>query len=355
MKVAIITDQHFGGRNDSLHFLDYYDKFYTETFFPVIDENNITTVLILGDTFDRRKYINFYSLKRAKEMFFDPLRKRGINVQMLAGNHDTYFKNTNNVNSIDLLLGEYDNINVIHSPKTIYVDPVHICMVPWICAENYNDSMKEIENTQADICMGHFEIEGFVMHRGAICEDGLNRNIFKHFDTVFSGHYHHKSKQNNIQYLGNPYEMTWIDYGDERGFHLFDLKTKELEFIKNPNVMFHKIKYNDKSETITQITGKDLTKYTNKYVKVIVENKTNPHLFDRFLNNLYDVNPIDINIVEDFTENFETTLDEVDQAEDTITIINKYIDGMSSDNIDNSKLKNVMRRLYVEALNTEQV
>jgi DNA repair exonuclease SbcCD nuclease subunit len=276
MKVAIITDQHFGGRNDSVHFLDYYDKFYTETFFTTIDKNNINTVIILGDTFDRRKYINFYSLKRTKEMFFDPLHKRGINVQMLAGNHDTYFKNTNNVNSIDLLLGEYDNINVIHSPKTIYVDPVHICMIPWICAENYNDSMNQIQNTNADICMGHFEIEGFVMHRGAICEEGLDRSIFKHFDAVFSGHYHHKSKQNNIQYLGNPYEMTWIDYNDERGFHLFDLETKELQFIKNPNVMFHKIIYDDKNESITQITGKDLKQYINKSLVRL------HHLFENF-------------------------------------------------------------------------
>ncbi|NCA22519.1 MAG: hypothetical protein EBS86_15460 [Crocinitomicaceae bacterium] len=100
MKVAIITDQHFGARNDSTLFLDFYEKFYRDTFFPTLIKEKIDTVLILGDTFDRRKYINFFSLKRAKQMFFDPLFQMGIQVHMLAGNHDTYFKNTNDVNSV---------------------------------------------------------------------------------------------------------------------------------------------------------------------------------------------------------------------------------------------------------------
>jgi len=355
MKVAIITDQHFGARNDSIHFLDYYDKFYTNTFFPIIDSNNIGTVLILGDTFDRRKYINFYSYKRAREMFFDKLAQRNIKVHMLAGNHDTYYKNTNEVNSPELLLQEYTNIEVIDSPKTIEVYDTKICMMPWICPENYEDSMRELKETDAEICMGHFEIAGFAMMRGMPSHEGLDRELFKQFDMVFSGHYHHRSADANIRYLGNPYELTWQDYNDTRGFHLFDLSTRDLEFIQNPNVMFHRIVYDDKKETITEITNKDLNKYTNTYVKVVVINKTNPYLFDRFMENLYKVNPIDITIAEDFTDLTEGVEDDIiNQAEDTLTIINKYVDGISEDNIDNNKLKNVLKELYVEALNTEQ-
>ena len=86
------------------------------------EKEEIKTLLILGDTFDRRKYVNFFSLKRSKEMFFNPLAEMDIKVHMLAGNHDTYFKNTNNVNSVDLLLGEYPNINIIDSPQTIHLN-----------------------------------------------------------------------------------------------------------------------------------------------------------------------------------------------------------------------------------------
>jgi DNA repair exonuclease SbcCD nuclease subunit len=357
MKIALITDQHFGARNDSIHFLDYYEAFYSGTFFPTIDDNGIDTVLILGDTFDRRKYVNFYSLKRTKEMFFDELAKRNIQVHMLAGNHDTYFKNTNEVNSVDLLLKEYNNISVIDKPTTIWLDNEKhpICMMPWICPENYDDSMFVLSDTDANICMGHFEIAGFAMHRGMPSMEGLNRGLFKDFDIVFSGHYHHRSNQDNVRYLGNPYELTWQDYNDPRGFHLFDLDTLDLEFVENPNVMFHKISYNDKEESITEITNKDLSKYTNTYVKVVVVNKTNPYLFDKFMNSLYNVNPIDITIAEDMidlTEGLDNDI--INEAEDTITIINKFVDGISEENIDNEKLKTVMKELYVEALNLEQ-
>lgn len=358
MKIAIITDQHFGARNDSIHFLDFYEKFYRDTFFPTLKENNITTLLILGDTFDRRKYVNFYSLKRTKDMFFDPLHQMGIEVHMLAGNHDTYFKNTNEVNSVDLLLREYDNINVIDSPQTIHLNygetTSDVCMIPWICPENYNNCMEEIKNTSATLCMGHFEIAGFAMYRGMPSEEGLSRELFRKFDMTFSGHYHHKSSADDIYYLGNPYELTWQDYNDPRGFHLFDLTSRELQFVQNPNRMFHRILYDDKQETITEITNRDLSGYTNTYVKVVVINKTNPYLFDKFMNNLYNVNPVDITIAEDFTDLSEGIDDDiVDQAEDTLTILNKYIDNVKEDSISNDKLKTLMKELYIEALNTE--
>jgi DNA repair exonuclease SbcCD nuclease subunit len=355
MKIAIITDQHFGARNDSIHFLDYYERFYRDTFFPTLEEHGINTVLILGDTFDRRKYVNFYTLKRTREMFFDKLYAKGIQVHMLAGNHDTYFKNTNDVNSVDLLLQEYNNIQVISEPKTITVGETQVCMMPWICPENYKDSLNELNNTTADICMGHFEIQGFAMYRGMPSQEGLSRELFRKFDFTFSGHYHHRSSADGIHYLGNPYELTWQDYNDTRGFHLFDLSSRDLTFIENPNVMFHRITYDDKEESITEITNKDLTKLANTYVKVVVINKTNPYLFDKFMEKLYNVNPVDVTIAEDFTDLTEGIEDDmVNQAEDTITIINKFVDGIHEEHIDNEKLKTVMRELYVEALNTEQ-
>jgi DNA repair exonuclease SbcCD nuclease subunit len=356
MKIAIITDQHFGARNDSLHFLDFYEKFYSETFFPKLDESGVKTLLILGDTFDRRKYVNFYSLQRAKKMFFDGLAKREILVYMLVGNHDTYYKNTNEVNSPELLLEDYPNILVIESPQTLHLDygnvKADVCMMPWICADNYDASMEEIKTTTATVCMGHFEIEGFQMYRGAPSQEGLEPKMFNKFDQVFSGHYHHKSSRGNIHYLGNPYELTWQDHNDPRGFHFFDLETHELEFVENPNRMFMKLVYDDKADDIKTITNMNLSHLKSTYVKVVVINKTNPYLFDLLINNLYKVNPIDITIAEDFTELEEIEENDVDQAEDTTTILNKYVDNLSTD-LDKDKLKTILRHLYVEAMNEE--
>jgi hypothetical protein len=232
-------------------------------------------------------------------------------------------------------------------------------MLPWICAENYDESMKIVKETESKLCMGHLEIDGFTMHRGMVSEGGLNREIFGKFDMVFSGHYHHKSSSDNIHYLGNPYELTWQDYADTRGFHLFDTDTYDLEFIPNTNLMFHRITYDDKASSISdimEVSSNDFAKYTNTYVKVVVLNKINPYLFDKFIAHLYDVNPIDVTIVEDHTDLTEGVEDDtIDQAQDTMTIIEHFVDGIKEEHINNDKLKTVMKELYVEALNQEQV
>ena len=228
-------------------------------------------------------------------------------------------------------------------------------MIPWICPENYQQCLTEMKNTSSTLCMGHFEIAGFAMHRGMPSQEGLDRGLFKRFDYTFSGHYHHKSDADSIYYLGNPYELTWQDYNDPRGFHLFDLSTRNLTFIHNPNVMFHRIVYDDKISSISDIMALSLGEYNSKYVKVVVVNKTNPYLFDQFMNKLYNVNPIDITIVEDFTDLTESTEDDIiNEAEDTITIINKFVDNVKEEHIDNDKLKTLLKELYVEALNLEQ-
>ena len=351
MKVAIITDQHFGARNDSIAFLDFFEKFYDNTFFPHIDASGTSTILVLGDTFDRRKYVNFYALDRAKKMFFDKLAERNITVHMLAGNHDTYFKNTNEVNSPDLLLKEYNNINVIDDPTTIDLDGTKICMMPWICPENYQASLDEMNSTQAELCMGHFEIAGFAMYRGMESHDGLSKEIFDKFDMVFSGHYHHKSDDGHVYYLGNPYELTWQDYNDPRGFHMFDFATRQLEFIRNPYTMFARVEYNDKEQEPVSLDDLDLAQ---KYVKLVVVNKTDYYKFDKFIQKLYSKGCHEIKIIEDMSEFQDGELSEEINLEDTISVLTNYVDSVETD-VDKERVKTYMRTLYTEAVNHEVV
>lgn len=349
MKIAIITDQHFGARNDSVAFLDFFEKFYDNIFFPALDQNNIDTLLILGDTFDRRKYVNFYALQRTKEMFFDKLKNKNIKVYMLAGNHDTYFKNTNEVNSPDLLLKEYDNITIIDDPTTINVDGVNICMMPWICPDNYSKSIDLINKTNAEICMGHFEIAGFAMYRGMQNHEGLSKDLFEKFDLVFSGHYHHRSDDGHIFYLGNPYELTWQDYNDPRGFHLFDLSNREKQFIANPYTMFSRVEYDDKEREPVNLDELDLK---DKYVKLVIINKTDYYKFDKFIQKLYNKGCFEIKIIEDMSEFQDGEIDENINLEDTISVLGHYIDSIQTD-VDKEQVKTFMRSLYTEAINVE--
>jgi DNA repair exonuclease SbcCD nuclease subunit len=351
LKVVIITDQHFGARNDSIAFLDFYQKFYDNTFFPTLDASGIDTVLVLGDTFDRRKYVNFYALDRAKKMFFDKLEERGITVYMLAGNHDTYFKNTNEVNSPDLLLAEYNNIEVIDEPKTINVNGFEVCMLPWICPENYTQSLDEIKNTTSTICMGHLEIAGFAMYRGMESHEGFSAETFNKFDLVFSGHYHHRSNDRNIYYLGNPYELTWQDYNDPRGFHLFDFTTRQLDFVENPYRMFERLEYTDKEVEPIDL---DQLELKDKYIKLVVLEKTDFYKFDKFIQKLYNKGCHEIKIVEDFSEFQEGEINEEINLEDTVSVLSNYIESIETD-VDKEKVKSYMRGLYTEAINIEVI
>jgi DNA repair exonuclease SbcCD nuclease subunit len=349
MKVAIITDQHFGARNDSIAFLDFYQEFYDNTFFPSLDAAGIDNVLILGDTFDRRKYVNFYSLDRAKKMFFDKLEERGIKLFMIAGNHDTYFKNTNEVNSPELLLAEYTNISLVSSAMDITVGETPICFVPWICPENYDSSLETINESKAEICVGHFEIAGFAMYRGMESHEGLSKDMFKKFDMVFSGHYHHRSDDGHIYYLGNPYELTWQDFNDPRGFHLFDLQTRELEFIRNPYTMFERTEYDD---SLVDPSIQSYQHLKNKYVKVVVVNKNDLYKFDKFITKVYDSNPYEVKIIEDFSEYSEGEIDSDINLEDTLDVLSTYVESIETD-YDKEKIKTFMKSLYTEAINLE--
>ena len=358
MKIAKITDIHFGVRGDNQTFYEHFKRFYHELFFPYLDEHKIDTVFMLGDTFDRRKYTNHVTLDFAKKVYFDELARRNIEVHMIIGNHDTAYKNTNKVNSPELFLSEYNNITMYSSPKTIELsDGSQLAMLPWICPDNFEECMQFIEDIPAQILFGHLELAGFEMYRGAVIDHGFDYQLFKKFEQVYSGHYHHRSTKGNITYLGAPYEMNWHDYNDPRGFHIFDTQTRESTHIQNPFTLFHKIRYNDKDRSMTEVLDFDFSKVKGGYIKVIVEEKSQPYWFDLFIEKLQQAEPHDVQIVESSLLLEDTTSDQlVNEAEDTLTIINKYLSqNLSSDTQEDTaiSLEKLMSELYTEALTLE--
>lgn len=358
MKIALINDTHFGARGDNAHFNDYFYRFWEGVFFPYLKEHNIKTCVHLGDVVDRRKFINHNIAADFQKRFMRRLYTEGIDTHIMIGNHDTYYKNTNRVNAIENLCTSYDGINEPHiyiNPKIVEFDGLPILLMPWICEENQDQSMKLLSSAKVEVVFGHFDIAGFEMDRGNVSTEGLDRNLFERFDCVISGHFHHRSSDGLIHYLGSQYELTWADYNDPKGFHVFDTDTRELKFISNPHTMFHKIYYDDREQTFEYWKSHDMTRYADSMVKVVAINKQNPYLFDSVIDSLYKVAPIDITVVEDLSDNqIENDDDIIDQAEDTLTILSKYVDSLTLD-VNNDKLKNLMKELYIEAINTEQV
>ena len=355
MKLCILGDTHFGARGDSLDFHRYFEKFYNEVLFPYLKANDIEVIFQLGDLFDRRKYINFNSLHLCRQYFFDRCEILGIKVHTLLGNHDIAYKNTLEVNSTGLLLNEYNNVEYYDSFETVNFDGLNIDIVPWLCDENEVKIFEQMKESKSQICFGHFDIAGFQMEKGILSDTGVDKKVFSRYDIVLSGHFHHKSTDGQITYTGTPYEMTWSDYNDPKGFHIFDTDTRELEFVENPFHMFNKVMYDDKIHDFEYWKTYDFDSLKDSYVKVVVLNKQNPYLFDTVIDTLYKKGIADISIVEDFSDIvFDQDQELIDQAEDTMTILNKYIDNLSL-NVENEKLKSLMRELYVEALNSEMI
>ena len=340
MKVLLITDQHFGVRNDNQHFINHYRKYYSKVVIPFIKAYGITEIIDLGDTFDKRKSVNFMSLEAAKEMWFDPIKDIGCKMNALVGNHDIYYKNTLRINAPNELLGDYD-IDVIDEPTTRNYDGTDILFLPWICDENRDDTFRSITKSTAPVCMGHLELNGFEAHPGHVMNMGMDINPFDKFQRVFSGHYHMKSTKGNISYLGNPYQLYWNDYGCKRGFHVFDTETLKTTFYRNPYDMFYKLYYDNGVRN--EIHPSDLE---GTFVKLIVEDKGDQTKFDYAVRQLQSWGLADLKIIEDLSVEMEDSL--VLETEDTITLLDKYIDEIDLP-VDSENVKSIMRSLYVEA------
>ena len=351
MKVALITDTHFGARNDNQNFNEYFFQFYENQFFPYLKEHNITNVVHLGDVMDRRKYVSYRIAKDFRERFIDKFED--INFHMLVGNHDTFYKNTNEVNSLqELVDGRHKNITVYEKSTEVEFDGCKILFVPWINTENMSHTMKMLQTSDAQICMGHLELNGFEMQKGLVMDHGWDKQEFKRFDMVMSGHYHHKSDDGQIFYLGTPYEIYWNDWNDPKGFHVFDTEKRELERIVNPYTIYSKIYYDDTVSIFDD--NHDMSAYKNKYVKLVVVNKKDLYQFDKFVDRLLQADCHEVKIIEDFSELDASNVsdDIVENTEDTMTLLERYIDDLPID-LSKDRLKNTTRELYIEAQDLE--
>ena len=342
MNIVIITDQHFGARKGAAYIHDYFKKFYDDVFFPYLKENKIDTVVDMGDTFDNRRNIDLASLEWSKKNYYDRLQAMGITVHTIVGNHTAYYKDTNEINTVDLLLKEYDNVIVYSEPTEINIDGLDILLLPWINEENRTQTMEMIDKSVSKVVMGHLELNGFVATRGHMMENGMNIDVFDKFDIVYSGHFHTRSTNGKISYLGNPYEMFWNDVNDPRGFHLFDTETVKHTPINNPYRLFYNVYYEDTNYKLF-----DSREFKHKIVKLIVKKKTDQKQFEKFIDKLYNSGIQDLKIVENYilqeSEDFE-----VEETENTIGILNRYIDESEFEG-DKTLIKGILQQIYKEA------
>lgn len=344
MRVAILTDLHWGVRSNNLFFLEKMEEFYYGFFIPYIKKEGIDVVWILGDVFENRKQINVQIINRAQD-FFQTLQNEGVRVYCIAGNHDYFFKNTNDVGSLGPILKPYSNVHLISKFDVIPFDSVSVGFISWISPDVKEEALRWIQTVDASILCGHFEINSFEIIKGVVCHSGFEPEMFERFDCVLSGHFHIRAKSGVINYLGNPYQTNWGEAGYEKGFHCFDTSTQTLEFIKNPINVYDVIHYNDDFDIISF----DPEAYTEKIVRIFAESGKSKNkkklevLIERITGICHSVELI---------EDKEVLIDDDGQAVvgDTTQLIKQFLDSCSLDHLDKTALEQIVFDVYREAL-----
>lgn len=355
-KIAVITDNHFGGKNDNHVIRNIQQKFYEETFWPSIDKHNIKTIICLGDLIDRRKYIQFETLKFTKEQFFTPAHQRNIDFHWITGNHDSAYVHTLELNA-SAAFQEYDNLKVYTKPTELLFNNTKVLFLPWICDDNFIESFKTLEEFNGSTVMGHLEFAGFEMHRGMPSTHGYLTNPFKHVPLVLSGHFHHRSTNKNINYLGCPYEMTWSDYDDPKGFHWWYPDENKIEFVPNPHKLFYSFVYDDQGKDSSYVKVLmdhiKLNDLSQKIIKIVTKSKTHPIWHEAFSDAVLQLGAFDVMFIDDSA--WSTEIDDHDVVEgekslDSLAMIKWYVKHQPWANLEiKQSVEDLMVDLYTEA------
>jgi DNA repair exonuclease SbcCD nuclease subunit len=348
-KIAVITDTHFGIKNSLGIFQDYFFSFFDTVFFPYIDKHDIKTVIHMGDCLDNRKFVNIDLLRSVRRRVFDELKKRKVDVHLILGNHDLFYRSLSSVNSPTELFSGYDNVKIYDMPTTVNLHGIPLDFIPWVNKTTEEHTLELLKTTLSAYAFGHLELEGFQVLRGIKSDKGLSKQLFSRFRKVFTGHFHQKHDDGQIFYLGTSYDMTFSDLDETKGFHVFDTETGDMEFVPNPNKMFFRLIYDDASNNYSVLPPLDI--YENKYVRLLVKNKTNPYAFERFVDALNLHPPAHINIVDE-TDIYLADSTDIDQTKDTLQIINSEIETLT-EITNKDKLKSIMHDLYIASHDIE--
>lgn len=326
MKMLLVTDTHLGLYNDSDIWLDVTKNLFQSVIDACIT-NNISTVVHLGDFFHNHKTTNTKTLAFAKniaEMF--EIEK--IMVHMIVGNHDCYYKNEIQPNSLSIFK-KYLHINVIEEPYLLE----NIALIPW----SFYPEM------DAKYCMGHFAISGFLMNDAFTCKVGHDHRSFKKFDKVFSGHFHKASTGHNITYLGNPFQQDFHDSELQKGYYIFDNETSELDFIEFTNYpKFVTIKIEDYKNT--DVTG--------NIINILFEKDYGTNKNNKLIDDVYRLEPLKIKSTRILNVEEESPIKEEDDGEillDNKKLMMEFID--KSENLPKNIKKKVLKSMFNTIVN----
>jgi DNA repair exonuclease SbcCD nuclease subunit len=293
MELGVIGDIHIGMQENNQNFLDYQTE-SLEWAYKEFRSRGIKNIVYLGDVLDKRRNANFKVLAN----FYKIFAPEDFNHYILAGNHDCYYKDTNEINSLNLLLEDYPHIQLItQSAQEVSIDGEYFFFCPWINKTNYESSVKAISKTKCKTMFGHLDLSGFEMIKGIVStHDSIDQKLLQKFNQVYTGHYHNFSSYDDITYLGALCEMNWSDVDINKFIGVFDSTAQELNVVQNPFKLYYKIRIKDETfnKNVEQFAGKNVKIYLyidrtikiEKYINSIVEVAHSANVIDeKVMNN----------------------------------------------------------------------
>lgn len=344
-KVILINDTHFGHKNDNPIILEYFIAFFERQLFPFMQKNGMKHLIHCGDLFDRRKYVNFKTLREVNKRVFTPLMEHGVECHIIPGNHDTYFRNNNELNAPEDLLGRFTNWKVYKTPQDVEIMGKKVAMLPWMATECELESFAFVEESQSDILFGHLELAGFQSLRGNFIEEGFDTTWLQKFKQVYSGHYHLKSDKDNVHYLGTQYQFSYSDVWDKKGFHVLDLDTLKLDYIENEHKKFFTLDYKD--EEVPKI----VPEYKDSFVKIFVKSKKEQGKFEKFVDKFYELGVAEL-IITDCTVTPEENSSVANITKDTLELLREEVQ-YAPESLDKGRLCAMIDRVYHQTVAQE--
>lgn len=229
MKTILITDTHFGTRQNSNTWLNSQMDFIYKQLIPYIKENGPIRLVHLGDVFDSRSTISTLVASKVVAVFKE-LSELVEEFIIIAGNHDFYSPTSNEVDTLNLLLGNL-NIKIITKCAMVDEESKHI-YIPWY-------SWIEEKQCIQDLIYTH-NIKRAFTHA-----DIINEPINIHCQEIYSGHIHIPNCKGNIRNLGSTYALNFADANSRRGFYVIHDDGK-FQFIENKiSIKFHRLYNSD--------------------------------------------------------------------------------------------------------------
>ena len=336
-------------------------EFFENQVFPYIIEHQIFDVISLGDVFHNRDHINAYLMQEIRERFFGWFEEHGVNLHVLCGNHDLYYKDRL-THHMFKNFAEFSRLHYYDTVTKVEIGDYIIAMVPWIVDRSTFSLPMNV-----DVVCGHFEIVSFPMVKGADAVKGFDPEFFKTISLIESGHFHIKSSKGNINFLGSTQQLSWNDFNEEKGFWLLKDNFK-LEFVENAvNPKHVKIIYNEVDTKVelnvyglsgsdTVISPKDAVALaSNHYVKLITHSVKSQSKLEKLhqammltSKNNYKIEVIPVGEIQDVLD-FSKLEENIKANASVSSTIASYVEDMPEvDGIDQEMLRSILDSLYTE-------